>query len=514
METGNTLKRMARGGAVFLGGTAAATVLQFAAGILVIRIVSVAEFGAISLAMVVATMVATLGALGLSNGVPRFIGGYQGSESARVIGRVAGSALGISGLASTALALFMYLEASLITSAIGNSEMEPVLRLFALMVVPLSMIAVLNGVFRGLQNAGAKVLFQDIMLYGYRALLFGAVLIVGWGIHAVLAIYATSVWLVFVLYAAYTLKYFAGRSTLRFSASEAGRLVRFSLPLVGVGILYSIVTWVGTLSLGHFHSPTEVAVFNAALRVANVIPVPLAALGFLYLPIASGLFGRGAGDEVGRLYMSTAKWGVFLTLPLLLYIVIDGEFLLVWLFGERYAAAAGAFAALSVGFASHTFFGPNGLTLIASGDSRAPLISTALAAISAALLCTILVPSYGTLGAALATAAAQLVSNTYLSARLFVRYRVHVFTRRHLFPIAVTIAGALAGAVVVGAHTGSGGLPHLWLFLWILVVTASAPFLTRTLDTADLELLGALERKITGKTSVSGLVASWTRGKR
>ena len=296
----------------------------------------------------------------------------------------------------------------------------------------------------------------------------------------------------------------------RFKPGVARELLRFSAPLLGVGLTANVMGWSGTLVLGMFSNPHELGLFNAPFRLVNLIPIPLTAMIYMYLPVATATIARSDAGELRELYTSTTKWAFFATLPLLFYCVMDADYLVVALFGQEYSGSAGLLRLLAIGYSVHTFLGPNGMTLIALDDSRTVFLGTMLAAASTLALCLLLVPRAGALGAAAATAAAQLISNGYISLSLWRRFEIHPFRRGYVLP--VLASAAIAGFLWMGMGTNTvhAWYEHAALFCLLVAIVAFTPLALGSMSQADVELLSAVERRLWKRQILSRFLARKT----
>ena len=120
---------------------------------------------------------------------------------------------------------------------------------------------------------------------------------------------------------------------------------------------------------------------------------------------------------------------------MLLCFLIDAEFIVNLLLGAKYHDVANILRVLAIGFSFHTFLGPNGMTLIAYGDTRNVFIGTIIAFLLSVAFCIILIPRYGAFGAAIGTAGAKMLSNLYISIMLFIKFGIHPFSEKYLKPL-------------------------------------------------------------------------------
>jgi O-antigen/teichoic acid export membrane protein len=509
MRQGRSLRKVAKGGALFTGGSLGATALHFVTGITIIRLVERSEYGLIALGTTTVAILSVLSMLGFKTAVPRFLAQHRATGDTKVADEVAGTALacavGLSGL----FALLLHAQAPLVALAFHESVMGAVFEVLALMLPAMVLIETFSAIFQGLENARAKVMFQDMALNVLRLALLVPVALAGLGFQEVLWVYVASAWITLVMYLIYAVRALRGVVRPRLSWAVAKELLWFSFPLLGVSIMANVVAWTATLTLGYLQPAEELGRFSAPMRLAAIISVPLAGMNFLFLPVVSKLVARGAVQEVQELYRSTTKWAFLATLPLLMYLVADAEFVVTFLFGPAYHDAANVLRILVLGFAINAFTGPNGATLVAFGDTRSQFVLAMLAAVAAVLLCLLLVPGYGALGAALGMAIAKSIAHGLASVVLFRKFSIHPITSAYLKPVLLVTAVSLATGVLLNQLGPVHPLLHLLVLLGIAALTLWAPMLTRTLSHSDLDLIGSIERRIRGKTGLTEKLSKW-----
>jgi O-antigen/teichoic acid export membrane protein len=509
MSQSASFRKVAKGGALFTAGSFSATLLHFLTGIVVIRILDRSDYGLISLAMTGVVMLSMLSTLGLKTAIPRFLAKYRARGDTALVSEVSATGFAAAFSLSMACAALLYGQAEMAARAFHKPELSAVFEVLALMLPPIALMDILTAIFQGIENARAKVLFQDIGLNLLRLALLVLLVLVGYGFWEVLWIYVISAWLIMALYLGYAMRALHGTLRLQLSYAVAKDLVWFSLPLLGINIMNNVMTWTPMLMLGYLKPAAEVGLFSAPLRLASIIPVALAGMTFLYLPVAAKLTAQGGIEDVQELYRSTTKWAFLLTLPVLLYFMIDAEFVVTLLFGAPYADAAGVLRVMVLGLAIHTFVGPNGITLISLGNTRTPFVASLIVAIAAVVLCLLFVPRHGALGAALGTAVARSLSNVYLSVALYRKFAIHPLVSSYLKPVLLATVGAIGGAILLNSAGGNNIVSHLILFLAITGLTLISPLFTRTLSHADMDLLGSVEQRIAGDTRITERVRQW-----
>lgn len=498
------LKQVAKGGAVFTFGTMSAYLLKLVIGILVIRYIAVSEYGLISFGYVLANIVAVVGSLGLRNSLPRLIAQKrQERASPESVGEVSGTGLLLMALGTGGLSFAFYGMADVISIWLDKPGLETVLRAFAFLIVPLALLQGLTATFQGRQQARPKALFEDIAVHVARFLLVVMTMAIGLRFQGILAAYVASIWIGFLMFAAYALFWAKKSGVFRVNMNIAMGMLAFSMPLLGVGLVNRLTDWVGTLLLGLYQTAEQVALYMAPSRLQILLLVPMMALGFIYTPIATRLHVSNNHSELKRLYQSGTKWVVVFTLPLALYFVIDAEYIVTLLFGSEYAPSAVVLQIISLGYAVHSIMGPNVATLVSCGRPKYVLYGSMAASGAAITLGYLLIPDYGAVGAAVASATALIVSNVIASTMLYRQTEVHALNAKFVVMVMLLIVCS-AGLYYVGIiPSADNHVGHAGLLAGVYVFALMLPLAIGCLDDMDFEMLGSMERRLTGKNVLS-----------
>lgn len=503
------LKHVATGAGIGLLGAVAGAVLQLLSGLITVRLLTPVEYGLYNLAAVVVVSAATLANLGFGNGAPQLLAKYRtAGDHARARGIMLAT-LGIVALVSGGLAVAIYGLSTQLASVFGKPALAAVLQPFALILWPTAMTIALISIYRGFSSTWPKVLFDEVLSRVIRILGLLLVAFMGWGLSGIVWITAVTTLMTFIAFSGY-----AWHDLPRLMPSVkqiwGGReLVIFSLPLFGNNVIEILMVSASTLLLGYFQPANYVAQYTVALMLARFLGMPLLALSFIYLPIASAVHNGQASGEVEKLYLSSTKWIAVITLPVFLVLMLDAEFIITLLFGQLYLPAANVLRILSLGYFIHVALGPNGMTLLAFGARTAIFLSTGMAALVNIVLGMMLMPVLGAMGAAIAVAVALSVSNVFISINLYFRVGIHPLKAAYLKPMAFCALAVIACAVVLAAYPLSAYWAHFLLFAGITLVCWAAPVVTRTMDESDLATFSAIERKLFRKTLCAERLGKW-----
>jgi O-antigen/teichoic acid export membrane protein len=198
-------------------------------------------------------------------------------------------------------------------------------------------------------------------------------------------------------------------------------LSRSAFPLWIVIVLAQVVQWSGQLVAAGFILPEEIAQFSVAQRTALLTSLALNAINLVLAPRIASLNMKGDMDEIRRLSFVTVRLLWVISLPLVVSMIFAAGFLMS-LFGESFASGAHLLRILVCGQFVNLITGPVGFLLMMTGHERDMRNSLLLSAPLGVALSLILIPAYGVVGAAVATAISIALQN--LAACFLVRQRL------------------------------------------------------------------------------------------
>jgi O-antigen/teichoic acid export membrane protein len=493
-----SLQKITRGTAIVFLGTIVGMLFFFGGKVLVARFFSPSEYGIYSLALVILNIAVLVSTVGLQAGSARQIAFYRGKAKAAKVQAIVFSSLQIVLLASILLAVVLFFTSGVIATQLFHEPgLALPLKIFSVAIPFLVLIYIFSSLFRGFDEVKPKAYFEDILRNGLFPLFLLPIILLGLPFLTGIYAFSASIIATSIVFAVYTLK--RSPFTMRgysFSGTEAKELLLFSLPLLGVVMLGQVIHWTDTLMLGYFKTSDIVGIYNSAIPLAQLIPIALASMGFIYVPIASQLYSQGLTSEMKRTYQVLTKWIFSVSLPLFLLLFLFPETILNFFFGASYVQAALALRILSLGFILHTFFGANGMTLLVMGKTGLMAVVALLAAGLNVILNIILIPLWGITGAAIASLVSYFAANVFCSVKLYQLSKIHPFTRNYLKPVIaclviVAIIFVLSRSLLVVSYWM---LPII--FILFLVVYGLSLLLTRSIDKEDIALLLAMERRL------------------
>ncbi len=196
-----------------------------------------------------------------------------------------------------------------------------------------------------------------------------------------------------------------------------------SLSLLFVAVVQMINLRVDVLMVGAMLGMKEAGIYTAASQLAGLCTLGLVGVNIIAAPMIAELHAKGRRDEFQR-FLTQASWIIALvTLPLAVVLLCAGPWLL-GLFGSEFARGYPALNALVIGHALGALAGPIGFLVIMTGNQREGAWILGTAAALNVVMNLVLIPRFGLLGGATATAITTVVWNAAMLA--FVGYKLRV----------------------------------------------------------------------------------------
>lgn len=474
------LERTIRGGAGFLAANAVTRASGFLFVLIAGRLLGPAAFGVLSLSLTVAGLARTVAGFGLPDAIVRMLAGEGEDESERLLG----AAVAAGGVFAILGAGALYLSAPALSDVLlGEGQMVGALRILAAGVVLWVPIDLGRSLLQARERVGRIVLLDLVQQVARLAAVAGVLLLVG-GVEPAAAAVAASMAapLVLVLVQVRSLDVRPVFDAIR---SKLSPVTSLAAPLLVVGLSYTLARYADRIMLGALGTASQVGVYTVAATLASGTLVLHGALVSGFKPIVADAYRSGGLDEARPAYLLVSKWAAAASGLLLLIFAAFGQPLLT-LFGADYATGAAhrALLLLTGLFFVGTWLGPTGAVLQMSSGERAELVNTTVFMTVNVALNLLLIPRYGIVGAAVATATSGLVRNGMQVWELSAEYSfVPVDARGGKFLLGVLVATAVVLALPRSAALRSGavavGLVASGWHLWSTMTEAERGYLER-----------------------------------
>ena len=190
---------------------------------------------------------------------------------------------------------------------------------------------------------------------------------------------------------------------------------RSSLTSLGLAnAMYIIDAQIGILLLGTLSSDAEVGLFKVASQGAMIVAMGYAATNVPITPKIARHWERGETAKVRRIVARGSQLSILIAVPIALAFALLGEWALDVALGEEFTAAFLPLLILTGGQMINSAFGSASSLLNMTHHERSNLVAFVIAFLINILLGILLIPDYGAVGGALASAASVAIRNLIL----------------------------------------------------------------------------------------------------
>jgi len=220
----------------------------------------------------------------------------------------------------------------------------------------------------------------------------------------------------------------------------------FSGAMLGIGFLEFAMTQVDKIALGFYRGAREVGIYSVAAAIVVYVPLVLSSVNQIFAPTISDLHTRGEHALLARLFQSLTKWVIGLTMPLAIVIIVFAR-PFMRIFGADFEVGWPILIIGTLGQLVNCGVGSVGYLLLMSGNEKRLIkVQIAMAVVMVAGS-VVLVPVWGIVGAAVATALTNVGMNAWNLLEVRKALGISPYNRgylRLLLPTVVTLAATLA----------------------------------------------------------------------
>jgi len=403
--------------------------------------------GTYYLSYVIIELAVALGLSGFNDGILMFASRYRdNSDKQDLLYQALANALVFSSLLVLALILFSrFVGPDLLQFYRPDPEL-----LHALQVMVFGLPAMVISVLVVAATKSALTMKWDALLMGgLRPLLFILMAFTfypfGWGVTALAWGYVVSQWvvaccalIVFRIYFSYTLLWDQLKKFRLFPP-----LLGFALPQNLNMAFNTTISNLDVLMLGYFgFQEAAIFVYGMGAQVARNVRQVKLAFSDAFVPVLARLHGAGDSKGMNELFSTVTRWIITIALPLLLTVAMFRREIL-HIFVPTYTGDSFFMLLLLIVPLLSCGFGLAGNTVVMTGHAKWNLLNSLFVAAANISLNYFLIPRFGLVGAAMATAIA--VSMLSLAQIIEARYLAHVSLRiKQVYkPYVATIAPAL-----------------------------------------------------------------------
>ncbi|MGI9353022.1 MAG: oligosaccharide flippase family protein [Rhizobiaceae bacterium] len=405
----------------------ASAAIAFLSQVLLARWMGTFEYGIFVAVWAGVIIASSLTALGLPSAIVRFVAEYREQKKPGLVRGMIQGSMWLSILVATVAAAICAAALFYFPQVVTNYFVMPIY-LAALCLPAFAIEGVNDSVARPFN--WTRIAFLPTFIIRPLAILviMGIAIMIGfeptavtamWS--AVIAIYSTSVFQFLLLITKL-------RNTLEPATSEYRfkYWLSIALPIFLVESFYVLVTQVDVLFVSWLTNPEDTAIYFAATKI-------LALVHFVYFAVRATASHRFAAynasgkiDEYREFVQKTVSWTFWPSLAIGLVMILLGKYLLM-LFGPEFVSGESVLWILVTGIVVRASIGPAEALLVMSGKQNVCAVVYASALFVNVVLNMTLIPIYGMMGAAIATALALCFESLALHSLVRRKLGIHAF---------------------------------------------------------------------------------------
>ena len=499
-----TVKKVAKGAGIAFIGTGIGMGFAYLCALAVARYLGPTDYGLISLASAITTIVSTIILIGIHQGVLRYVSFYKGKKDENRIKGVIVSALEILLPLGIISAIVLFLFSDIISVSIfDDPNLTPILKIFSISIPFSVLFFVFNNAVYGFQEVKYAVYSNQIFQNSCRLFLLVILLLLGLGVYG--AAFAYTFAIIATAFAAfyYLNKIFPAFSRKIKAIPMKRELFSFSWPLMFAGTLALVMSWIDTLMIGYFLTSYNVGIYRASLTTASLLLIVPSSFISIFYPVITELFSQTKMTELKEINTTVTKWILLFVFPLGLLMILFSKQILYILYGTEYMAGGVSLVILSFTYLIISVFRPTSHIIWAVGRTKLVMVNTLVGATIDVALNLWLIPIYGINGAAIATAISIAIVDMLAFVEVYGIIRSHPF---RLNQIKIILSSFISLFVIYSVVKIFLEEISIYALISMLLLYACIYFglvlITRTFEKDDITVMEAIEEKVGVKSDM------------
>ncbi len=465
--------------------------------ILIARYLGAEIYGLFSLALIVISLVSSIAVLGLGDGLVRYVSFYRGKKQFGKLNRLIISSKKIFLTTGIISAIALILFAPLIAEKIFHSDkFTPIIRGMAMAMPFLLLSNLYLGILKGFEKIKIYSSLVNIYQNSARFILLGLLLLIGFDLKAISISYVVVFIGLFLISRSYANKNLINLPDQKIPPSKKvmPEVLRYSWPLIFVGILYSIFYWIDSLFLGYLTNAENVGLYNAAVTLVALFSIAPDLFMQLFFPLIAVKFSEGKKEIIRKLTQQVTKWIYLLNIILFLLLFLFADKWITILFGEEFLVSTNILRILVVGALFSGVVGISTNLISIKGKTKLTLLDFTIFALVNIALNALLIPPYGMVGAAVATLTTQVAFaiTLVLQVRRLYGFNPIISIRKRMS--AIFVGFLIAGTYLVRNQLSI--IMTIFFSILISILYLTSLYFFKLFDDEDLKIFRSIINKI------------------
>lgn len=398
--------------------------------VVITRNLGASVWGAFTIAFALLRLVGMVGSLGIDQAIVKFISHLHLAANWGAIKSIYKRLLLLQFLWGIVLLILIFISSDLIARDIFNNEaLGHGIRIISFAIPFYILITYNAGAMRGLKYIKEYAFLREASIFPI-ALLISITLsltinnkVTDYSAHYayLLGVIITAILSVY-LWDLKVKKY----KTRSIKSLPVTSVLKTSLPMMLSTSMLFIMGWIDTLMLGIMDTEHSVGIYNVAVKLSQIIIIPLTAINSIIAPKISEFFYKNNHKALNKYVRSSTRLFFIASFPIFsILIILSDPFLL--LFGSEFTEGKVSLYILLIGMLVNALSGANGNFLNMTGNQKYFSYILLLATTINILLNLILIPKYSIEGAAIANSTSLIVWNLLSTLFIWRKYNINTF---------------------------------------------------------------------------------------
>lgn len=392
------------GGVIALGLKILATFLGFLNQIVLARILGAGSLGEVILAITLVRIVVQIAKFGMEETMMKFVPLYiKSDDDAGLKGSIYFS-LRFCFLLSLFFVGLLLVLSRVVAINIFHSEGLLKLLPFVIFAIPAWTVRdVIAGILKGYKDALRALLPESLISPFFRLIIFLILIIKGASpLYAIVAFVSGELLAVLL-----SIRFLLRRLQIIGSVnqrSDKRKLFEVAYTIIFTSMSVLFYTQTDIWIIGMFESTDIVGIYGIVAKLALLVYFPMLTFSTIIPSLISSMHATGNQLELKNIVRESTRWILSMAIPTILLLLLEGKFILKYIYGNEFEAGYMVLVILVIGQLIKAASGLVGFILQMTGGHRIYMKINIFWGIMNIILNLILVPHFGMLGAAVATA--------------------------------------------------------------------------------------------------------------
>ncbi|MBI5739877.1 MAG: flippase [Nitrospirae bacterium] len=394
----------ARSGAIAFALKISNTLLGFFNQVLLARILGAGGIGEVILAVTVIRISVQLAKFGMEETMMKFIPIYADLNDRERLKGTISFVIRFCFLVSIIFMLLVLACSKFISVNIFHSEGLLKLLPVAVLAIPAWVIRdVIGGILRGYKDAFRALISESLISPSFKIVVFLLLSLKGTSPGYAVIAFAAGEIISVIVSIRFLRKRTASLRPVR-GQCEKRKVIDVAYTIIFTSMSVLLYTQADVWILGMYKSTEIVGIYGVAAKLVLLVYFPMMAFTAVIPSLISTIHTSGDHAELKKVVRESTRWILSMSMPVILILAIEGKYILKYFYGPEFAAGYAALLILIMGQMIKACSGLIGILLQMTGQHKVYMKVNIFWGTLNIILNILLVPRYGMIGAASATA--------------------------------------------------------------------------------------------------------------